>query len=236
MDVRSQNKEKRRQRILFEARRVISQDGYDALTTRALAKAAGVTQPTLYNLIGTKDDILKVLLEESVARVWDRLRLAKPADPLAAIEAVVLEPLALFEADSTYYRAAVIASDRMMGPLIAGPKPVGPNYFVGRESVQMAIEAVQGAVDAGLIGARYPAALFGEQMYICFRGPMRDWAYGFISLDEFRTRALRGFYLTLAIDAAPDFKTVLEAKIADLVTADTPSGSALVETKTRRRP
>lgn len=236
MDVRSQNKEKRRQRILFEARRVIAQEGFDALTTRGLAKAAGVTQPTLYNLIGSKDDILQVLLEESVARVWDRLKRFKAASPLEAIEAVVVEPLALFEADEAYYRAAVIASDRMLGPLVAGPDPVGSNFFVGRESVQMATDAVQGAIDAGLLHGRFPAAVFGEQMYISFRGPMRDWAYGFLSLTEFRKRALRGFYMTLAIDAAPEFRALLEEKTLGLLETDTPTHRSTTKSASRRRP
>ena len=233
MSTRLQNKEKRRQRILFEARRVLTHDGYEALTTRGLAKAAGVTQPTLYNLIGSKDDILRLLLKESVARVWERLNQFKATDPLEAIEAVVIEPLKLFETDEPYYRAGVISSDQLHGALATAPQS-GDQNFVGRESMQMATVAIQSAIDAGLLNGRVPAAIFGEQMYICFRGPMRDWAYGFISLDDFRNRALRGFYMTLAIDAAPAFKTILERKIVDLVVTDqSPTQTTTVKTSGR---
>ncbi|MEM7330307.1 MAG: TetR/AcrR family transcriptional regulator [Pseudomonadota bacterium] len=233
MNTRMQNKEKRRQRILFEARRVLTREGYDALTTRGLAKAAGVTQPTLYNLIGSKDDILRVLLEESVARVWERLNQLEASDPLEAIEAVTIEPLKLFEADETYHRAAVISSDHLHGALATGDD-IEEQNFVGRESAQMATLAAQSAIDAGLLRGRIPASVFGEQMYICFRGPMRDWAYGFISLEEFRARALRGFYMTLAIDATPAFKTVLERKTVALLKGDQ-SSTPIKSTKQARR-
>ncbi|MEL7486084.1 MAG: TetR/AcrR family transcriptional regulator [Pseudomonadota bacterium] len=219
MDLRAQNKEKRRQRILFEARRIIARDGFDALTTRGLAEAAGVTQPTLYNLIGSKDNLFRILMAESVARVWDRLKRFEGADPLETIEAVAIEPTALFAADEPYYRAAVIASDRMVGVLAAAPRAEEQPFTIAREAVRMATEATERAVVAGLLRGRVAAHVLGEQLYICFRGPLRDWAYGLISLETFQMRALRGFYMTLAIDAAAEFRALLEKKLFKLIEA-----------------
>ena len=212
MEIREQNKELRRQRILLEARRIVAQQGYDALTTRNLAKAAGVTQPTLYNLIGSKEDIFRALTAESVQRVWDKLNRFKSASPLETVEAVAIESIDLFAEDEAYYRAATIASDRIVGSLTAHSNSDEPRFFVGKESVRMATEAAQQAIDAGHLQGRIPARTLGEQMYICYRGPLRDWAYGFISLKTFRERALRGFYMVLAIDATSGFRAVLEQK------------------------
>ena len=61
MDTRTINMQRRRDRILAEARRVLAEEGYDALSTRKLAQAAGVTAPTIYNLIGNKAEILEAL-------------------------------------------------------------------------------------------------------------------------------------------------------------------------------
>ena len=124
----------------------------------------------------------------------------------------------------------MISSDHLHGALATGDE-IDEQNFVGRESAQMATLAAQRAIDAGLLRGRITAAVFGEQMYICFRGPMRDWAYGFISLEEFRTRALRGFYMTLAIDATPAFKTVLERKTVALLK----NGQSPKQAKSRER-
>lgn len=234
MDVRSQNKEKRRQRILFEARRIITCDGFDALTTRGLADAAGVTQPTLYNLIGTKDDIFRVLMVESMTRIWERLQSFEGANPLDTIEAVIMEPIELFAADEGYYRAAVIAGDRVHASNEAGSDLTDAKFFIDRESVRMATEATQNGIDAGLLKGRVPAEILGEQIYICCRTPMRDWAYGFISLEQFRTQALRGIYMTLAIDAAPEFHSLLEQKTFEQIVKATAKSVLPAKTVQRR--
>lgn len=51
---RSLQKIDRRARIIAEARRLIGEHGFDGLSLRKLAAAAGVTVPTIYNLIGGK--------------------------------------------------------------------------------------------------------------------------------------------------------------------------------------
>ena len=56
--LRDTNMRKRRERILHAARTLIATDGFEALNVRALAAAAGVTVPTLYNLIGRKEAIV----------------------------------------------------------------------------------------------------------------------------------------------------------------------------------
>ena len=55
--------ELRRQRILAAARTTLARDGFDALTVRSLAEQAGITVPTIYNLVGSKDDLLRQLIE-----------------------------------------------------------------------------------------------------------------------------------------------------------------------------
>ena len=58
---RALNMQKRRETILAQARRVIVEQGFDALNLRDLAQDSGVTVPTIYNLIGNKEELLKAL-------------------------------------------------------------------------------------------------------------------------------------------------------------------------------
>ena len=72
-DTRSINKQRRRDAILGAAQRVIGDEGFDALNLRALADAASVTVPTIYNLIGNKDAVLMALMERAVVRIEEQL-------------------------------------------------------------------------------------------------------------------------------------------------------------------
>ena len=58
MSVIDQKMEARRHRILEAARGIIETQGYDTLTMRSLAVESGVTVPTIYNLIGNKEQVL----------------------------------------------------------------------------------------------------------------------------------------------------------------------------------
>ena len=50
--------ELRRERILDLARDIIAEKGFDGLNLRDLAEKAGVTKPTIYNLIGDKETLI----------------------------------------------------------------------------------------------------------------------------------------------------------------------------------
>ena len=56
--LREANCELRRQRILEAARELIVSEGTQAVTMRRLAKEAGLSVTTLYNLIGGRDRIV----------------------------------------------------------------------------------------------------------------------------------------------------------------------------------
>ena len=59
---REQGKERRRRRILDAAAQLVEAEGLDGLTMRRLSDAAGVSYATVYNLVGSKEDVLVALL------------------------------------------------------------------------------------------------------------------------------------------------------------------------------
>jgi AcrR family transcriptional regulator len=64
---------KRRQRILHEARRLITRGGIEALNLRALARAAEVTVPTIYNLLGNKEALVVALFSDALQEIEQRI-------------------------------------------------------------------------------------------------------------------------------------------------------------------
>ncbi len=209
MNTRAINMQKRRDRILSEARRLIVEQGYEALNTRDLAKAAGVTAPTLYNLIGNKEQILIELFIEAVERIEARLTEFESAPPLDMAEAIVIQSTDLFAIDEHFYKAAMIASDHLSVDT-ANMQAVD---LINSRSSEMAAKACRAAQAEGLLRGNISAKDLGEQMYICYRVPFRDWGLGLIDLEEFSRIALRGFYMCLASDAVDTFRQELIKKL-----------------------
>ena len=72
-----------RRRIVAAAAGLLIEGGRDALTTRAVAAAAGVQAPTLYRLFGDKRGLLDAVAERGLASyIVDKTTAARDPDPL----------------------------------------------------------------------------------------------------------------------------------------------------------
>ena len=67
-DLRTANKHRRRLRIIQGAHDLIARDGVQALTMRSLAEESAVSVPTIYALVGGRDDVIAALLDSAVHR------------------------------------------------------------------------------------------------------------------------------------------------------------------------
>jgi|SaaInlV_120m_DNA_3_1039746.scaffolds.fasta_scaffold21831_2 AcrR family transcriptional regulator len=213
VNTRSKNMTKRRATILREARNVIANDGFDALKIRDLAARAGLTVPTIYNLIGGKDDILATIIKELV----EQLQIIQDQVGSATVEesfAKQIHNLAHhFATDEAFYRAAFIAGDR------SGLFEQSSEEGIFARFVRQPIEACRRAVEQKLLRGNIPPEVLGPQIYGCYRSARQDWANGYFDLDGFRRQALTGIFLCLAADANPTFRARLMAQISKLESA-----------------
>src|SRR5882672_8739296 len=78
---RAQNKEAIRQRIVTAALQLFQTKGFEATTTRAIARKAGIAEGTVFNYFKTKEDIALHFFEQEVdqaiAAVRENPRLRK---------------------------------------------------------------------------------------------------------------------------------------------------------------
>jgi AcrR family transcriptional regulator len=58
-------------------------DQINAVTTRAVCRAAGITAPTLYHYFGDKDGLLRALVAQNIETFMERKRSRPTADALA---------------------------------------------------------------------------------------------------------------------------------------------------------
>lgn len=218
---RSPKMEQRRENILRAARALIVRYGFDALTTRRLAAEAGVTAPTLYNLIGDKNEIIRQLVSDGVERVGSHVKTPEHRSALEMAEDIINAAISVVSEDEDYYRAVVVASDRVPGAFAAAGDGPATVASAAERSIELMKTACRAAISSSLLEGHVSADTLGQQIFVCYCGPFRDWAHRLISIDEFRRRAMRGIYMVLAADAAPAFREILRAKIIALEPAIT---------------
>ena len=110
---RQENKARRMERILSEARNLIAEEGFDALTISEVAARSQVTIPTVHNLFGKKNDLVLAIFRGLVDNVEAVLSGPELADPIAASEAFIDRIVALYRSDEVFYRAAFMGGERL---------------------------------------------------------------------------------------------------------------------------
>jgi AcrR family transcriptional regulator len=85
-EIEEKTPEDTRERILAAALRLLNAGGRDAVTTRAVAEAAGVQPPVLYRQFRDKEGMLAALAEHGFSRYLARKRHRhSPPDPIEAL-------------------------------------------------------------------------------------------------------------------------------------------------------
>lgn len=81
-----------RARILIEAARIVSAEGFGALSMRRLAKAVGLTAGALYRYFPTKQHVLLAYCVDALDRLTRELKeiVAQEDDPLRALERMLI--------------------------------------------------------------------------------------------------------------------------------------------------
>jgi AcrR family transcriptional regulator len=108
VDFLAQQMAERRDRILAAAREIIGQRGYEALTMRDLARASRVTVPTVYNLVGSKDQVLVAAVEAQTARFEEQLAACAESPPAERVVAVAEAAAEEYLRMPRYYRTLLM--------------------------------------------------------------------------------------------------------------------------------
>ncbi|MGG7567507.1 TetR/AcrR family transcriptional regulator [Rhodovulum sp. DZ06] len=146
-----------REALLNEARKIVAEDGFDALRTEALAKAAGVAKGTVFAHFGDRDGLALAMTEDSLSRAAEALDRPLPG-PGALVEA--LRPtMSLLTGDAGLWSAIQRV---FCTPAPAGEEGCGPllSWYVALgERIGAAIADMQAA---GTARTDQPPALLAD--------------------------------------------------------------------------
>ncbi|MEO0961790.1 MAG: TetR/AcrR family transcriptional regulator [Pseudomonadota bacterium] len=210
VSTRSQNKSARRTRILVEAADLMASGGMQGLTLRELAAASDVTVPTIYNLIGGRDQIIMELVNDAMDQM-DAVLARQPETSgieygLAAIESCF--DLALSQ--KTLYRAVFGALFEMEASAVAD----WMGALFRRGGAVMHVAVLKSIEDRDLRGdlAALPMA---HNAFHAFQATLRMWAVGALDTRNSKARARYAYLMSLLADATPKGRRKIRALMAD---------------------
>lgn len=203
-NIRERRMQERRQRILTEARRIIAAGGVDALTTRGLAAAAEVTQPTLYNLIGNKDAILEALLSQ-LAKGFEPPGSWQPECGLLAIEELVAGTAMLYQ-NSDNFRMMFYLYWRLEDRSWAERSDASLRNILGMACDQLYRKR--------LLRGEICREDLVDGLFSAYFNPLMQWAVGNAGSELFKHNALKAMWVVLCADAQPRLRRDLLERVA----------------------
>jgi AcrR family transcriptional regulator len=201
-ETRVRNMDARRRRILAEAQHLLAGGGPDALTLRALADRAGVTVPTIYNLIGAKEQIVAALIAEALDRMDATVAALPAARGIARAEAAVRANLDICTAEPECYAALY----RALHDIQASGAPLGPLFRRAGEIFCTSVREAQ--KDGDLHGRLLPVPL-GHHILHAQIETFRLWGAGALDVAATEARALYALYAALMADATKQGRRLL---------------------------
>jgi len=203
--LREQKTAERRERILTAAREIIAEGGLDALTTRDLARRARVTVPTVYKLVGSKDEVLFAAVEDRTRRFLAGIGSHAEMRPEARALAVSRDCAAELIRAPHYYRAILL----LMHSSDAGAEV---RRSVGRTVVAQFEAAVSALGEADELVDWVDPRSVAERLGVGLTAVALQWATGDLGDGEFERTALLGTCMLLLGVCHGEARAAIEAE------------------------
>ena len=207
--VRQANKKLRRQRILELAAKLMASEGVEAFTINRLASEAGVSTPTIHNLFGKKNDIIKELVSNLIQHMGGLAVKSPPIDPIENAKFFIGNIITEFEKNTDFFRVALMSAEQLG---LFHPKL--PNGL--HQQAQQVARPRKEWYESGLLLGNIEPSVIRETVHNSNRLGRLDWASGYIDLNQMRRQVLQNIFLAYASDASPEYHVRLCEEISSL--------------------
>jgi AcrR family transcriptional regulator len=149
--LRERKKQQTRQLIAETARRLFSERGFERVTVAEIARAAEVSEQTVFNYFPTKEDLVYWRMESFEEELLATIREREPGEPvLAAFRRFVLVPRGLLGRYDAEARERLADATRM---IVASPALLAreQQIFAGYTASLAALIAEEAGAQAGAI-------------------------------------------------------------------------------------
>ena len=205
---REQAKAERRSRIVRAARDLIRETGDTDLSMRMIAKRAGVSLTTPYNLFGSKHAVVLAVFEDErdfIVR-FGRLEADNALDRIFAAHDL---GMSYFLEDPVFYRALWKALLNTQGNDSTGLAT--PDRLQRSRAAWRAL--IEDAQDEGLMARSVTSDMMERALSNASNGAMLAWAMGVLPTAALAETAALGYALALRGAATPAGAAILQARI-----------------------
>jgi AcrR family transcriptional regulator len=190
--LRERNKAKRRDAVLDAALDLLDRPGTDAPTTEQIAERAEVSVATVYNLVGTREQLLMALVDRLIGDVAGAAReLLNDREPVAALRELIAAAIDLLTSRTDAHRKVILH-------LTAAATP---DLHTKLSPATAFTEALRRAQDDKVLRDDLSAEALAFQLYLSFNGALLRWAAGALTDERFKAAALHGLGVVLAASA-----------------------------------
>ncbi|MFV0277601.1 MAG: TetR/AcrR family transcriptional regulator [Parahaliea sp.] len=179
-------KAQRRRHILSVADRCLDENG---ISMRQLAREAGVSITTLYNLFGSKHNILASLMEADALEFRQRIKASHHGNALDKLFFAIGLAAEAFRRDEVFYRGLFCAA------MNSDNRAVTPFYIEQRSSIWH--ELLQQAVVERKLSADLNVKCMAKNIVNLYSGLIHEWMLGISSAEQMRAQV--GYNLALAL-------------------------------------
>lgn len=207
--LRERNKAKRRDAILDGALALLREQPIGAVSIDRIAERAEVSPATVYNLVGTREQLLLALIDRVIDGLVDAIAERAAAgvdDPVATAELIVQQSADAFVADAAAYRQiiGVVGDFSACGSMMAF------------DPAQLQIGAMRDARAKGILRRDADPAAVGRQIYLSYNGALLAWAGLGLTDAGFVIAARHGLYTSLVAFATDEHRPRLARELARL--------------------
>lgn len=208
---RERNIEARRQQILQAARVLLSRGGLAALSMRKLAEEASLSVNTLYNLWGTREEILRALTLDARDRMEASLPMDdSPGDPVDYCRSLVRATVRETCRQHELFRPMTLAW--LEGEIAGHPSPVEPMAH----AILVLGQVIRKAHTRGFLEGPLKPEQVAWQIHHGAQFASIQWALGRIDDAHFEARALYGMNLAFLGLVPEERRPEIQAKLKGL--------------------
>jgi AcrR family transcriptional regulator len=189
LSTRERNKLKRRERILDAACELLREEPDKPWTVERIARRAGVVPATVFNLIGTRDDIWAALAN----RKWAGIDVDRQpqADPRLHAREVVDDLMRSLIADAPVFRALIVGWSQSASHMHHDP-------------THIVLESLRAAERSGDLLPGTDAKRLAAHVGTAINGALHQWAAGVIGDRTLRARCADAIDIAFTAARRPD--------------------------------
>ena len=208
---RERGKQARRARIIEATTELLREVGVAGTSMTLIAKRAGVSPATPYNLFGTKTGILAAVFDQDLRSFESSIANLRSIDALDRLFKAIGIAAALYKSDPDFYRATMFLNDTR------GNQAIYLSLYTPR--IGFVQRMVQDLIAERFILPETDSAVFAVMLSQLANGVLFDWYMKRISPDRLKDETEFGFAVALNAVATKRAKRSLELRIRRLARA-----------------